>query len=374
MHNDRVRLLYADESPWCTNYGETARYARGVYDLGQLLYTFLSPNGSWQETNTGLIVGQGESLLVDTLVDLPHTRTMLELMRPLTEACPIRYVVNTHSDPDHCWGNELLPHAEIVSSQACFEEMQKLSPKQFMALRSLGSFLKVAGRLTLSARYRAVGSWWQTMLAPYDARPVQLTLPSRRFTGQLTLSVGHREVHLMEVGPMHTQGDVLVYVPDAKTLYAGDVLFVGVTPALWVGPLENWIAALDRILQMDVDCIVPGHGPVTDKQSVRELREYWTFLGAEVRPRYQAGMSAQKAADEIGRSSAFTTTPFAQWDSPERMLLNVHTLYRWLQGRTAHPSAFERLRILAQVAEFAGTFPHATPASLHHATTHRPHA
>ena len=291
-----------------------------------------------------MIVGNGESLLVDTLVDLPHTQTMLELMRPLTDACPIRYIVNTHADCDHCWGNELVPQAEIISSQACYDEMQELSPRAFMSLASLGSLLKLVGHLPGLAKYHAIGAWWQAMLAPYNARPVKVKLPSHRFSGELTMRVGDRELHLLEVGPMHTRGDILVYVPDAKTLYAGDALFVGVTPALWAGPLEHWIAALDRILQMDVDCIVPGHGAITDKKGVRELKDYWTFLDGEVRQRYKAGMPAQKAAYDIARSPAFTNKPFAQWDSPERMLVSIYTLYRWLQGRSAHPRVFERVR------------------------------
>src|SRR5215470_2511458 len=134
MDPDKASLLYADVMPYDTNYHESAHYARGIYDLGQQLYAFLSPNGSWYETNTGLIVGDGESLLVDTLVDLPHTDTMLDLMQPLTNPCPIHYVVNTHADSDHCWGNELVAKAEIISSQACYEEMQELSPATLMAL------------------------------------------------------------------------------------------------------------------------------------------------------------------------------------------------------------------------------------------------
>ena len=368
---DRATLLYADKTPFRSNYHEPARYARGIYDLGRNLYAFLSPNGSWQETNTGLIVGEGESLLVDTLVDLAHTQTMLELMRPLSAACPIRYIVNTHADCDHCWGNELVPHAEIISSQACYEEMQELSPRAFMSLASLGSLLKLVGHLPGLAKYHRIGAWWQAMLAPYDARSVKVTLPSRLFSGELTVRVGNRTVHLVEVGPMHTRGDILVYVPDARTLYAGDALFVGVTPALWAGPLEHWIAALDRILQMEVECIVPGHGAITDKKGVRELKDYWTFLDGEARQRYRAGMSAQEAAYDIARSPAFTNKPFARWDSPERMLVSIYTLYRWLQGRTAHPKTFERVRILAQAAAFAGTFPAATPVSLHRMSRHQ---
>ena len=366
----KATLLYADIMPYDTNYHESAGYARGIYDLGQDLYAFLSPNGSWNETNTGLIVGDGESLLVDTLVDVPHTATMLELMRPLTDTCPIHYVVNTHADGDHCWGNELVTEAEIISSQACYAEMQELPPATLMSLAKLGSLLKLVGHLPGLGKYRAIGMWWKTMLAPYNTRPVKLTLPSRRFTDELTLQIGGRTVQLLEVGPMHTQGDVLVYVPDAKTLYAGDALFVGVTPVLWAGPLEHWIAALDEILQMDIDTIVPGHGAITDKEGVRQLRDYWTFLDEAVGQRYERGMSAKNAAYDIACSSVFTASPFAQWDSPERMMVNVHTLYRWLQGRTDHPKLLERLRILAQQAEFAATFPTATPARLHRLPYH----
>jgi glyoxylase-like metal-dependent hydrolase (beta-lactamase superfamily II) len=363
-------LLYADRRPYDTNYHESAGYARGIYDLGQRLYAYLSPNGSWYETNTGLIVGDGESLLVDTLLDLPHTHTMLKLMRPLTDTHPIHYLVNTHADCDHCWGNELVTGAEIISSQACYEEMQQFSPATLMSLAKLGSLLKVAGHMPGLTKYRLIGAWWQTMLAPYNTGSVKLTLPSRRFTGELTLQVGGREVHLLEVGPMHTQGDVLVYVPDAKTLYAGDALFVGVTPVLWTGPLEHWIATLDKILQMDIDCIVPGHGAITNKEGVRQLRDYWTFLNSEVRQRYEAGMTAEKAAYDIARSPAFTRSLFARWDSPERMLTGTYTLYRWFQGRTDQPKQLERLRILAQQAEFAFTFPTATPARLHWLSHH----
>jgi cyclase len=362
---NKYLLLYADQTPHLTNYHETANYARGVYDLSQHLYAFLSPNGSWNETNTGLIVGDGESLLVDTLIDLPRTQTMLDLMQPLTIPCPIRYVVNTHADADHCWGNQLLAQAEIISSQACYAEMQKLAPRAYMSLSTLGSLLKLVGSLPGLAKYRTVGNWWQWWLAPYDTRSVKITLPSRRFTGTLTLQVGGREVQLMEVGPMHTQGDILVYVPDAKTLYAGDTIFIGITPVLWAGPVERWITALDKILHMDVECIIPGHGAITNKDGVQQLRDYWTFLSTEAHRCYTTGTSAQQAAYEIARSTQFINSPFAQWDSPERMLVSIHTLYRWFQGHTEHIKLFERLRILAQQAEFAMTFPKATPKRLH---------
>jgi glyoxylase-like metal-dependent hydrolase (beta-lactamase superfamily II) len=86
------------------------------------------------------------------------------------------------------------------------------------------------------------------MVAPYDFQEVIPRLPTRTFADELTFDVGGRRVELIQVGPAHTQGDVLVYVPDAKTLYSGDILFIGSTPVMWAGPVENWLAALNRIL------------------------------------------------------------------------------------------------------------------------------
>ena len=91
-----------------TRYGEIPKYAEGLYDLGHELYAWLVPNGSWGESNAGLIVGAGQSLLVDTLWDVKYTRSMLDAMQPLLESDPLTYVVNTHADGDHFWGNQLV--------------------------------------------------------------------------------------------------------------------------------------------------------------------------------------------------------------------------------------------------------------------------
>ena len=90
---------------------------------------------------------------------------------------------------------------------------------------------------------------------PFDQRTVD---------GSLVVEVGGRNVELIEVGPAHTRGDTLVYVPDAATIFTGDILFINGTPIVWAGPLENWIAACDLMLSLDVETVVPGHGPITD--------------------------------------------------------------------------------------------------------------
>src|SRR5690606_31948709 len=119
---------------------------------------------------------------------------------------------------------------------------------------------------------------------------ITATGPDRTFTGEESIDVGGREVRLIQVGPAHTAGDTIVHVPDARVLYAGDILFVGGTPIAWAGPIERWVAALDRILDMDVRVIVPGHGPISGKEEVRAMRDYLTFVEREARKRYEDGL------------------------------------------------------------------------------------
>ena len=80
-----------------TRYDEKPNYVEGLYELGHNLYAWLVPNGSWGEANAGLIIGEGESLLVDTLWDVKYTQAMLDGMATLTEVASIKVVVNTHS-------------------------------------------------------------------------------------------------------------------------------------------------------------------------------------------------------------------------------------------------------------------------------------
>ena len=207
-----------------------------------------------------------------------------------------------------------------------------------------------------------VGHWFEQLVKPYDFQAVIHTPSTRTFTGELTLTVGGREVRLIEVGPAHTRGDLLVYVPDARILYSGDILFIESTPVMWAGPVENWLAALERILALDVELIIPGHGPLIDKTGVRRVIDYWLFVAAELRRRYEAGLTAPAAARDLVLSTEFARQPFADWNSPERMMTNAHTIFRQLQGRTDHPRLPELLNIMRQQALLAHELPQGKPA------------
>jgi len=351
-------MLIARSGAQRTRFSEIPNYVEGLYDLNNHIYAWMVPNGSWGESNAGLIAGKGEALLVDTLWDVKYTRAMIDAMRSLTDAAPIKYVVNTHADGDHWWGNQLVTKAEIITSQASYDELLSVQPKSMLLLDRVGKLLSTI-RLFGANK---VGHWFQSMVAPYDFHEVTPTLPTRTFEGELTLHVGGRQVQLIQVGPAHTRGDLMVYVPDAKTLYTGDILFVESTPVMWAGPLDNWLAALDRILDMDVDVIVPGHGPITDKSGVQQVKSYWEYVNTQVRQLYDAGLSARDAAYDIALSDDFVQQPFARWNSPERIMTNVHILYRHLQGRTDHLKIPELINIMRKQALLAYQLPDAEPS------------
>jgi len=343
-----------------TRFGEAPAYPEGLYEVAPDTYAWMVPNGSWGETNCGLVRGEGASLMVDTLWDLRCTRQVLEAAGELTAAAPIEVVVNTHSDGDHFWGNQLLPGRELVASAACAAMMDHLPPR---ALRIYAGLGKALGALPLRS-CRQVGAWFSGMVRPYDFSEVVLTPATRTFSGELALEVGGREVRLLELGPAHTSGDVAVWLPDVQVLYTGDLLFVEGTPPLWAGPVENWLAALERLQALDPAVVVPGHGPLTDAAGLEAMHGYWARVRDHVVLRHQAGASPAAIARELLADPGFREAGYLEWDSPERVFLSTHVLCRNLEGLPP-PGTPWVLRVLAGQARLAHELPGARPARMH---------
>ena len=134
-------------------------YERGLHELGQGLYAYLQPDGSWGWSNAGLIVDGGHAVLVDTLFDLGLTGTMLQAMRDAVPAAArFDALVNTHSNGDHWFGNQLVPTARIVAIQRCAEEMLDRPPEEMAAMMaaapSLGACVGLAGFERAATRER----------------------------------------------------------------------------------------------------------------------------------------------------------------------------------------------------------------------------
>jgi glyoxylase-like metal-dependent hydrolase (beta-lactamase superfamily II) len=338
-----------------------ARFDGGLVEVGPGIHAWLQPNGLLGESNAALVVGHGASLLVDALWDPPLTRRMLAAMAPVTERAPIRTLVNTHSDGDHWWGNQEVRGAEtIIATQAAAAVMAAESPAQMKRFRTLAAVLRRAGSAPIPYPRRRdvaeIAGYVGEALAPFNFEDVQLVPPSSTFSGELTLDVGGREVRLIEVGPSHTPGDLIAWVPDARVAIAADILFIGVTPIMWTGPVENWIAALERLLALGAERFVPGHGPVGGPEEVRRLLDYWQWLDAAARQRLDAGMSAPETARDIVLGGELAEHAFADWLAPERALISVGTIDAHRRGIVppAGPrsliTAFFRMALLARDA------------------------
>jgi cyclase len=304
---------------------------RELRELGDGCFAYLQGTGGWGWSNAGLVVGDGGSLLVDTLFDLDLTSELLRQLGPITNSAPIRTVVNTHANGDHCYGNQLVGDAEIVASTATAHEMADVPPALLAALTGAPG---------------EVGDLFRQFFGEFRFDGIELRLPDRTFDGRLELDVGGRTVELIEVGPAHTAGDTIAHVPDARIVYTGDILFIGGTPIVWAGPLSNWIAACDLMLGLDVETVVPGHGPVTDQAGITAVRDYLAFVDSEATARHDAGVDAFDAAREIADLIG-AREDFGRLGEFGRIVVNVEAVYRSIDPAHKSPDVVELFRRMA---------------------------
>ena len=307
-------------------------FTPGLNELGKGSWAWLAHAGTWGWSNAGLIADHEASLLVDTLFDLKLTDQMLKAMRDAEpRAKKIGTVVNTHANGDHTHGNQLVEGAEVIASRASAEEMEEVTPE--MLAQIMRTFRADPGKTASFIRH---------CFEDFDFEGIHHKAPTRTFERELTLKVGDKDVHLIEVGPAHTKGDLLVHVPADRVVYTGDILFIGGTPIMWAGPVQNWIDACKRIEAMDVDYVVPGHGPIVDRAGAAQVRGYLEYVRDETRTRYDAGMTAKNAALDIPLKE------YAHWSDSERIVVTVDRLYSELSGK---PPTADVVSLFAGMAE-----------------------
>lgn len=307
--------------------------------LARDVYACLQEDRGLGCSNSGL-VARGGGLVVDTFWDLPHTRRLIETYAEVwTE--PARRVVNTHHNGDHCWGNQLFAGAEIIGHRRCRERFAADgSPEGLEAVKGL------VGKPGVDEALAELGR----RLAGWDFRGIELTPPTTVLDERLELDLDGLAAHLLYVGPAHTAGDVIVHLPERGVLFAGDVLFRLCTPIGWEGSYAQWCEALDRIVALAPETIVPGHGPLCGVEGARELKAYLEYVLTESRRHFAAGLSALEAARRIELG------PYAGWTGPERLYFNVARAYRELEGAAwdAPIDVGERFRGMMALARDGG--------------------
>ncbi|WP_243061031.1 MBL fold metallo-hydrolase [Nocardioides sp. SR21] len=304
-----------------------------LVDLGSGNFAYLQEGGSWGWSNAGLVTSEGVSLLVDTLFDLDLTRQMLGAFGAATPAAArIETLINTHNDGDHTHGNQLVPGARIIASSAAAEAMAAgVQPGTFTQL------------LDNAAELGDLGTFLHRNFGAFTFDDIDLVLPTETFVDKLTVTVGTKSVELIQVGPAHTPGDVIAYVPEDNTVFAGDILFNGSHPVIWAGPPSRWVDACDLILGWDAETIVPGHGPMATNDDVRRLKEYFLTLielGGELR---QKGLTPWEAAEHVTSRGMWPT-----WGESERLIVNFASVYQQLGDEPTFPDPMDGLTAMAQ--------------------------
>jgi glyoxylase-like metal-dependent hydrolase (beta-lactamase superfamily II) len=280
----------------------TSIEAAGLTEVAPGVHAYVQPDGGWMINNTGVVVGpDGSGLLVDTTSTEARNRALLAAAASVAPGRP-RALVNTHHHGDHTFGNWLMPAGTpIVGHALCREDL-------------------------LAAGFIASAVLTGPDYGHQEVRPPDVT-----FTGSLTLHLGERPVQLHPVGPAHTRGDVVVWLPEERVVFAGDIAFAGGQPFLAEGSVAGYPAALAALRALEPEVLVPGHGPVCRGEEVPRLLDVLAAYVAFVDEVARAGHTAGRTPLETALTHA--DNPFAGWLDSERLVGNLHRAYSELDGQ-----------------------------------------
>ena len=267
---------------------QDSAFHKGLVQLGGGAHVFLSGDEGFGLANAGLVVSDGESLVVDTLYDVRHAQEMRDAFGQHTASAPVRYVFNTHTDGDHFFGNQVFANdVEIIATEAAsalmVQEHADLTAELLGGSADPSSDMHVLAPLAKPFRFDEV-----------RVRPADAT-----FSGERALRVGKLDVELHELGPAHTAGDAIAFLPEQKVLFSGDLLTHAIVKVVWSGSIPNWIAALERIRTFGAKIVVPGHGPVLVRGEIDAAIDrgiaFWSDLHEQANRLYDQGTPVEDA-------------------------------------------------------------------------------
>jgi glyoxylase-like metal-dependent hydrolase (beta-lactamase superfamily II) len=199
----------------------------------------------------GLIVGGERCLVVDSGTDEVHGATWRAAIREVT---PLPWtLLITHAHWDHFFGTAAFTPCPIWSHPRCANEIAgNAEEHRARGLRNYADEPELAERMRIA----------------------RVVVPTEHVDIRTSIELGDRTVTLLHPGRGHTGGDVVAYVPDTRTLFAGDLVEEGAPPA--VGPdsyPREWPSTLDTLLALEAELIVPGHGNPVDRAFVADQRD-----------------------------------------------------------------------------------------------------
>ena len=286
---------------------DTKTWGTGMQTLGKDAYAWvqgLSPQNSTAGiSNAGLILGLDGCLVIDTMNIPSMVRPFRQRIAEMTPL-PIRHVVLTHVHGDHTHNLYLFPEAESIAHERC------------------RSHLEEGGQQAIEDYAKTRPHWAE------ELKDVRVALPNVTITDRMTMFYGEHRIERSHPGPAHTDNDVIVYLPEQRVLYAGDIFFFWSAPLGHQGDFPNWLRTIDEVLEMDLDIIVPGHGPIGTKDDALVARGAVEAYLEEGRRCFQAGYSLEEAIQRADLGE------YAGWpDAVQRIRQNFGSIYRSLGAK-----------------------------------------
>ena len=259
------------------------------------ILSLIAPDGGGP--NAGFILAGNNTIIVDSLITLGAAREMLAGIKK-AGGKELSFLINTHSHGDHIIGNQIFAPPAIVIAQENTRDA-------IMREGAAGIKRMVDMRPNLAE----------------DLREARVVVPDITYRDAMTLNFGGRSVELIHLGPAHTLGDTIVYIPEEQALFAGDLLFNHIVPPI-MGDSANWIRAITWLEGLDIKAVIPGHGYVGTKEDLVEMKKFLQRLRREVKKCYDKGLPQDKVVTEINLGK------YRDWPHQERLTMDVAKLYR----------------------------------------------
>lgn len=272
-------------------------------------------NPSYVTTSDGVVV-----------IDTPQLPTRAVAMRKEAESHgPIRYLINTEHHVDHIFGNYFFKGAgTVVNHQGVFDNFMVVGPE-------LDPFAYAA---------EAIPTDDPDGQAIFPDRDVYYADPNKGkivFTGDLTLRVGKHTFHLLHT-PGHTPGQLAVHVPEERVVFTGDTVFSACQTWLMTSNVDQWVGALDRIRALDVDHVIPGHGPVTTKQYLDTQRSVLLEWKTAVAVALAKGWSREETVARVKFTERYPVDIGQEYMMDYIQTLNAGSLYDKLTAVAPAPA------------------------------------
>jgi cyclase len=252
-----------------------------MYEFRKLsdgVYAFLQPALVWY-SNAGVIVGDSDVIVIDSLTNREMTGSLLKEISGVTDK-PVRILINTHSHADHVYTNHLFPSATVISSVQGREKTREFQQQQ-------GLHDEVFHKL----------------FPDVDFSDGHYTLQDMTFSGSLVLFQSNREICVIELGPGHSESDVIVHLPGENIVFCGDLFMNGLPPLPAEGHITKTIDNLRKLEALEAVVYVAGHGAPGTRKDIVEQRILLESIAMRSQECYSRGLSYDEAMAAFGHDA-----------------------------------------------------------------------